>query len=137
MRLDETKLRRELTEVLQRKDRVDKVMDIVIRHLTQNRRRGRPAGTAKFEEFDATIIGLVNHDFRGQPYSAVSSLVRDAVEACWNRMHPTKRQSGIGKNVEAATARIMRRLHGDNAYAIAYPIAQRVRSPATKNGELM
>lgn len=137
MRLDETKLRRELTEVLRRKDLVDKVMDIVIRHLAQNRKRGRPAGTAKFEEFDATIIALVNHDAAGQPYGAVSSLVRNAVEARWNGVHPTKRQSGIGKNVEAATARIMRRLHDDDAYAVAYPIAQKVKSRATKNHELM
>ena len=136
MALDETKLRRELAGVLRQQRLVDDVMEIVVRHVAAKGPRGRPSGTAKFEDFDATVMALVNHDAAGQPYAAVTVMVRKEVEKLWSLTGPTLRQRSIGKNINAAVARIMRRLHGMGGYDIAFPVAAQVKSRATKNHEL-
>jgi hypothetical protein len=143
MRLNPKELRRELEAAMlrdlplqspaNRQHIVDRVMRIVVRHVTAKRGRGRPSGTAKFEEFDIFILSLLENAVAGQTATFATALVRKEVQESWDRTNEEMRRLGtpkgvdprhvIGKSVDAATARIMKRLRGAGAYDVLFPIA--------------
>jgi hypothetical protein len=144
MRLDQRKLRRELLQVVRQAPVttsgrrfasavVDQVMQVIVQHITAKRRPGRPPGTAKYEEFDTAILSAVSNAVAGQSATFATALVRREVEERWERATSSVRQlgksaadaelatqRGIGKNVDAAVARIMKRLRGAGAYDVLY-----------------
>jgi hypothetical protein len=142
---DQRKLRRELSEFFREQPRemlekrshmVGCVMEIVLQHAAAKRKKGRPPGTTKYEEFDTAIFSAVSIAVAGRSAAFATALVRKEVKERWERAVASMRQlgksaedaevatqRGIGRNVDAAVARIMKRLRGAGAYDVLYPSA--------------
>jgi hypothetical protein len=117
------------------RDQYPEEADQIIEILNRSPKKGRPAGTAKFEEIDHTFVALANLYARDHPGVSVKAAVAAVVGDAWNRF--PDRHAEIGLSPEAASARVFQRLRADDSwYALTYPIARQVKKRVRKRPEL-
>jgi len=99
------------------------------------RGKGRPVGTARFEEIDHVLIGLANQYFFGRPGISVKAAIHDTVEERWRLI---KQMGGdphasLGTSLASISARVFARLRTDISwYVEAYPFARHIKTRVKK-----